>query len=194
MDASQVVPIVSIAAGVAGFSVSMITLSILLRKQKAEDKKKTIDESIGITSSAGSLVSSAKELASMQEQVFDASIEQYKIQIIQNQEDLKKSSSLIFKLENDVLVLKTSVNELGRVVEVQKTDINLLKTTTIEQQKVIDDLNTKLFALKERDESNTALIKKLVRGIKLLIAQITEEKLVPRWTLIDAGLDDLKVR
>jgi hypothetical protein len=158
MDTSQITITVAVITGVSGFAASMVNLALGLRKQRAEDRKASLDERLGITASAGNIVSSANQLTALQEKVFDSSIEQYKIQIVE--------------LKNDVLVLKNQAET---------------------NKKAIEDLNVSLFALKERDASNSALIKKLVRGIKLLVAQITEEKLVPRWTLSEAGLDDLKV-
>ena len=175
MDTSQIPVIVAVASGISGAFVSVVSLILGLRKQKTEDKRYEIDEKLGITSSAGNLVSSANSLADLQEKVFDATLNQYKMQID--------------KLQLDVAALQKQAEINKEAIATQNDDIIILKNKTVKQQETITEQDTSIAGLKERDKRNTSLIKKLINGIDMLIAQIKQEGLVPQWTLAQVDLE-----
>ena len=174
MDALTVAVIAAVFTGVTGFIASMVNLFIGMRKQKAEDKKNKVDEQVGISASANNLVNSANTLSDLQEKIYDKSLNEYREQVI--------------KLQKSVLELQGQAEENRKMLEEQKLDIALLKKTTLEQQALIQEEQKKVGALKEKDKSNCLLIKKLIKGIETLICQMSEEGLVPKWTLEDVDL------
>jgi hypothetical protein len=152
--------IVAIISGLSGLALSLVTLFLGLRRQRTDDKKVDAERLLNTAQEASNLVSSAKELTNIQKSVYENSMEE------QDQRITKLSDDLL-ALRNQMAEQKNQFAEQIGITAKQQTEINILTL---------------------RDKSRNELVVRLIKGINILIKQMKDENITPRWVPAEADI------